>query len=121
MLDSVFKDPPGLQELMAYIVNRDRGVMHAAKDGELVRLFGRAREDLRDLDARHVGLDQLVGAADLRRSAWLHVEGIELGWTADQQQEDAAGVRLGIRRRGLRRCAKELGHARTERRQRYSA
>ena len=94
MLDAALEEAAGLHHLMAGVVDGGGRVIHAADERELVRVLGHAREVLGDLDARDVGLDGLVRAADLGRSVRLHVPGVELGRPADQEQHDAVDVLL---------------------------
>ena len=103
---------------MAGVVNRRGGVVHAADQSVLVGVLRHAREVFRDLDAGDIGLDRLVGTADLDRRVGLHVPGVELRGAADQHQEDAVDVLRVFVDRALRLQAEELRQTEAKRGQR---
>ena len=93
---AALEEAAGLHHLMAGIVDRGGGVIDAADDRVFVGVLRHAREIFGNFDARDIGLDGLVGAADLDRGVGLHVEGVELGRAAHEEQHDAVGVFFGV-------------------------
>src|SRR5262245_57632112 len=94
ILDSSLEQPAWLHHLVPGIVDRRCRVMDRSNQRELVRVPGCARKDLTDLDSVRVGLDRAVRPANFRRGIRLHVERVELAWTANQKQHDAVYVLL---------------------------
>ena len=70
-------------------------VVQRADDGKLVGDFGLAREQLADLDARHVGADGVPEAAIFGRSLGLEVVQVHVAGPAVEPQHDDRGVFLG--------------------------
>ena len=81
---------------MTGVVDGCGGVIHGAHQRELVSVLGHAREDFANLDAGDVGRDGLVGSADFRGRVRLHVPGVKLAGSPDQEQHDAVHVLVGI-------------------------
>ena len=94
MLDPAGEQPAGLHHLVARVVDRRRRVIDRADQRHLVHHRRQPGEDLRDLDARHLGRDRPERPADLLGGIGLHVPGVELRRPADQEQQDAIDVAI---------------------------
>ena len=117
ILDAALKEPAGLHHLMPGIVDGCGGVIDGTEHGELVGIPRHARENFRNLHARHVGRERLVGAADFRRRFRLHVPGIQLAGRAQQEDENTVDVFVGLDR-SFRLPAEVIGQAHPQQRQR---
>ena len=100
----------GLEQLMPHGVQGSRAVIATPQQGVLVGVSRHARKDLADLDPWYVGLDRIVGPADLDGGLRLHVEGVELGGPAHQHQHDHIDVPGGVRDGPLGAHLEEFGH-----------
>src|SRR4030095_12837527 len=92
ILDPSLEQPPCLHHLVSGIVDSRRRVIYRSNQRELVGVPGRAWKNLTDLNSVRIGLDRTVRAANFRRGIGLHVESVELAWTANQKQHDAIDV-----------------------------
>src|SRR5438874_179979 len=92
MLDASGEEAAGLHHLVSGVVDGGGGVIDRADNRELIRVLGHAREDLRYLHPRNVGLNRPERAADLFRRIRLHVPGIELTRRAQEEEHDAVNV-----------------------------
>ncbi len=90
------EEAAGLHHLVAGIVDRGGRMIHTANDRVFVGVLGHAGKVLGNFDAGNVGLDGLIGAANLDRGIGLHVPGVELRRPADQEEHDAVGIFPGI-------------------------
>ena len=88
MLQAAEEEASGLHHLMAGIVYRGGGVIHAADQRELVGVFGGAREVFRDFDARDVGGDRFELATNFGRCIQLEIECILVRRPARQVNHD---------------------------------
>ena len=68
-------------------------------------------EDFGNLDAGNIRLDRFVRAANFRRSVGLHVPGIELARSANEEEHDHVDVALVVVDRALRFERQEVGQA----------
>ena len=92
VLESALKEAARLHHLVAGVVDGGGRVIDGAYQRVLVGVFGHARKHFANLDAAHVRRDGLIGTSDLRRRIRLHVPGVELAGSADQEQHDAVHV-----------------------------
>ncbi len=94
VLDTAAEQPASLHHLMARVVDGRRGMIHAPDQRHLIHHRGQPGKDLGDLKARHLGRDRPERAPDFLGCIRLHIPGIELGWAADQKQQDATDVAI---------------------------
>jgi hypothetical protein len=97
-----------LHHLVSRIMDSGCLVMQSSDERELVGLFREAWEYLTDLHAGDVGLYRTIGSPNLGRCAGLHIERVELAWTAHEEQEDAVHVGSRIDRSSGLKC-EEVG------------
>ena len=91
ILDSGRRGSPSLHPLLGLRVG-GIGMVEGSDECNLVTLLSHPREELRDLDARCLSRDWLVGTPYLGRSIGLHIPGIELGYSSQEKQENAAHI-----------------------------
>jgi hypothetical protein len=93
-IDPAGEEPAGLHHLMPGVMHCRGRVVAGANERELVREFGVQRKHLRNLEGIARRADGLERPANLARRIGLHVEQVELRWSAEIENQDAGFVAL---------------------------